>query len=69
MVKAILPRICVASLMSCLKPSFFSEDVILFVGLCIRQTLKSPVIKVGLERSIMFVIDFDVSMRLFDLDR
>ena len=67
--KCNIPKICVASSVSCLNPSLFSDVVMMFEGFCFTQTLKSPVISVALVRSIIFMRDDEVSLRLFELDR
>ena len=41
----------------------------MFDGFLTRQILKSPVISVALDRSIIFVRDADVSARLFEFER
>ena len=41
----------------------------MLVGFLMRQILKSPVIKVALDRSIISIRDADVSVRLFVFER
>ena len=55
--------------MSCTNPCVFSEVVMMFEGFCLTQILKSPVIRVALERSIIFMRDDKVSFGLLVLDR